>query len=47
MKIYEPFHEKTKIMASAYCIDPDQPVQSGQTDSGQHIPLQGDRGKES
>ena len=30
-------------MASALCIDPDQPAQSGQTDLDRHIPSQGDR----
>ena len=26
--MYEPSHEKTNIMASAQCIDPDHPAQS-------------------
>ena len=33
--------EKTNIMASAQCIDPDQPAQSAQADPGRHIPSQG------
>ena len=43
---YEPSREKTNIMASAKCIDPDQPEQSAQTDPGRYIPSQGDRGIE-
>ena len=40
--IYEPFHEKTNIIDSALCIDPDQPAQSAQAGPGWHIPSQGD-----
>ena len=39
--IYEPSSEKTNIMASAQCIDPDQPAQSAQTDPSRHNPSQG------
>ena len=34
-------HEKTNIMDSALCIDPDQPAQSTQDNPGRHIPLRG------
>ena len=36
--VYEPFHEKTNIMDSALCIDPDQPAQFAQANPGRHIP---------
>ena len=42
----EPSREKTYSMASALCIDPDQPALSAQTDPGRHNPSQGDRGIE-
>ena len=35
---YEPSHEKTNIMVSAQCFDPDQPAQSTQDNPGRHIP---------
>ena len=38
--VYEPSRKKTNIMASALCIDPDQPSQSEQTNPGRHIPFQ-------
>ena len=40
IKVYESFHEKTNILDSASCVDPDQPAQAN---PGRHIPSQGDR----
>ena len=42
----EQFLEKTNIMDSVYCINPDQPVQSSLANPDQHIPSQGDSGRE-
>ena len=44
--IYEPSREKTNIMASAKCIDQDQPAHSAQAYPGRYIPSQGHRGIE-
>ena len=39
--IYEPFHEKTNIMASAVYLDPDQYTQSAQANPGRYTPSLG------
>ena len=41
--IHEPSREKTNIMASAKCIDPDHPEHSAQDNPDQQTPYQGDR----
>ena len=45
-RLFEPSRDETNIMASALCIDPDQPAQSALTDQGRHIPSHEDRGIE-
>ena len=37
-KACEPFQEKTNIMDSALCIEPNQLQQSAQTNPGHHSP---------
>ena len=46
LSTYEPSREKTNSMASAKCIDPDQPAQSAQANPGRHISSEMDRGIE-
>ena len=42
-KKFDPSHEKTNVMISALCINPDQPAQSTQANPGRHILSLGDR----